>query len=132
MELPLLFILTFAGIGMLDTIYLTYHAFKKTLVYCPFFPDEWCKKVQFSKQSRLFGFPNAYAGLGMYIGILLGVWLFLQSLMPFWPVATIILIGFLFSMYFIYVQAAQLKAFCFWCILSAINFSVMLIAMMFV
>jgi len=125
----LLFI--FAGIGLLDTLYLTYHAITKTPVKCFFFPDAWCAKVQKSPQSKLFGFPNAYAGLGMYLAILVGTWLFIQGIIPFWPVTVVVLIGSLFSLYFIYVQAFVLKAFCTWCVLSAINFLVMFIAVFF-
>lgn len=124
-------IFIFAGIGLLDTLYLSYHSMTKTPVKCLFFPDEWCKKVQMSPQSRLFGFPNSYAGLAMYVVILVGTWLFIQGMIPFWPVTAVVVIGFLFSLYFTYVQALVLRAFCTWCVVSTINFIVLFIAVFF-
>ncbi|PJA45008.1 hypothetical protein CO174_05495 [Candidatus Uhrbacteria bacterium CG_4_9_14_3_um_filter_50_9] len=125
-------ILIFSIIGLLDTLYLSYHAINKSPVACPFFPDEWCRKVQRSKQSRLFGFPNAFAGLLMYTLILMFLGLSMtQRVFPVWPVSVVVTIGFLFSMYFMYVQARVLKAYCTWCVLSAINFSVMFFAVLF-
>ena len=117
-----------AGIGLIDTIYLSYHAFTKTPVKCLFFPAEWCAKVQQSPQSRLFGFPNAYAGLAMYALIIVSLFLFIQGTIPFWPTTVVVLLGSVFSLYFTYVQAFVLRAFCTWCVLSAINFLLLLIA----
>lgn len=117
-----------AGIGLIDTIYLSYHAITKTPVKCLFFPPEWCVKVQQSPQSRLFGFPNAYAGLAMYALIIVSLILFIQGTIPFWPTTVVVLLGSLFSFYFTYVQAFVLRAFCTWCVLSAINFLLLLIA----
>ena len=121
-------ILIFSGIGVLDTLYLSYHAFTKTPVVCYFFPDEWCKKVQYSPQSKTFGIPNAFAGLAMYVTILALLLLFLRGVIPFWPITAIVTFGFLFSLYFTYVQAFVLKAFCTWCVLSVINFLVLFLS----
>lgn len=118
-------IYAFAGVGMLDTIYLSYHAVKHTPVACWWFPKEWCDKVQFSPQSRTFGIPNPYLGLLMYSTILITMTLFRNGTIPFWPIAGIITVGFLFSVYFTYVQAFVLKAFCTWCVISAVNFLVL-------
>ena len=117
-----------AGIGLIDTIYLSYHAFTKTPVKCLFFPPAWCAKFQQSPQSRLFGFSNAYAGLAMYAIIIVSLFLFIQGTIPFWPTTVVVLLGSLFSVYFTYVQAFVLRAFCTWCVLSAINFLLLLIA----
>lgn len=132
MNLAETLIFIFALIGLGDTLYLSYHAINKSPVHCPFFPDEWCRKVQRSKQSRLFGFPNAFAGLGMYVLILMFLGLSMtQRVFPFWPVSVVVTIGFIFSAYFTYIQARVLRAFCTWCVLSAINFLVMFIAVFF-
>ena len=61
----------------------------------------------------------------MYASISALVNLFLMSVVPFWPLQAIIAGGFLFSMYFTYVQAFVLRAFCTWCVVSALNFTVM-------
>ncbi len=118
----------FGTIGIFDTLYLIYHKLAGTDVACPFFPKEWCRKVQYSPQSKTFGIPNSYAGFAMYAIIL---WLTMQYAAGtglFWPIQAVVTFGFLFSMYFLYVQAFVLRAFCTWCVLSAINFTVMLLA----
>ena len=118
----------FAGIGLLDTLYLTYHVITKTPVSCPWVHNTSCAKVQNSPQSRLFGFPNAYAGLAIYTAIPVGTWAQAQELVPFWPVTLVVVTGFLFSLYFTYIQMYVLKAFCTWCLISAANFLIMMIA----
>lgn len=129
MNATLWVIVALAGIGVLNTIYLSYHAITKTPVKCIFFPDEWCHKVQMSSYSRMFGIPNAFMGFAMYAGILVFSLLYASDVTPFWPVTVLILMGFLFSMYFSYIQASVLKAWCTWCVLSAIDFTLLVIAL---
>jgi uncharacterized membrane protein len=128
MTLSLTLIFIFAGIGILDTLYLAYHTITKKPVACLFFPKEWCLKVQYSKQSKTFGIPNSYAGLFIYSAILVLLFLYLSGAAPFWWLQIPIAIGFLFAMYFTFVQAFILRAFCTWCVVSAINFLVMAVA----
>ncbi len=115
-------ILLLAGIGILNTLYLTYHAINKTHVKCIGFPPEWCRKVQASKYSKTLGIPNPYLGLLMYVAIVVLAILFLNGIVSFWPITVIVLFGFAFSLYFIIIQAFVIKAFCTWCVLSAIDF----------
>lgn len=118
----------FGTIGILDTLYLIYHKLAGTDVACPFFPKEGCHKVQHSPQSKTFGIPNSYAGFAMYAIIL---WLtnqYASGAGSFAVIQGVVTFGFLFSMYFLYVQAFVLRAFCTWCVVSAINFSVMMLA----
>ncbi len=122
------FLYLFGVIGVLDTSYLIYHKLRGTEVACLFFPKEWCYKVQHSPQSKTFGIPNSFLGLIMYIAILAMTYIFAVGGMPFWPIQVIVTFGFLFSMYFIYVQAFVLRAFCTWCVVSAVNFIFMMLA----
>jgi uncharacterized membrane protein len=115
-------------IGIIDTLYLIYHKVKGTEVACLFFPKEWCYKVQHSPQSKTFGIPNSYLGFIMYALILVMTYMFAGGSLPFWPIQAIVTFGFLFSMYFVYIQAFVLRAFCTWCVVSAINFTVMTLA----
>ena len=46
-------------------------------------------------------------------------------------VGAIIVIGFLFSAYFTYIQGAVLKAYCTWCVLSAIEFLLLFLVLTF-
>lgn len=128
METPLLLIIILSVIGIVNTSYLSYHSIKKTPVKCIFFPPEWCEKVQHSKFSRTLGFPNSMAGLGMYSALLILSILFAVGfLVVAWPIIAIIWIGFIFSMYFTFIQAFVLRAFCTWCVLSAIEFTLLFI-----
>lgn len=124
--LPIIFIFSFLGI--LDTVYLSYHAFTKTPVKCIFFPDEWCKKVQYSKYSKMFGIPNPFLGFLMYSALFVLAYLFTQNLITFNYIQVVVGIGFLFSLYFTIIQAFVLRAWCTWCVVSALNFLVLAIA----
>lgn len=121
----------FGVIGVLDTLYLIYNKIKKSDVACPFFPKEWCHKVQHSKQSKTFGVSNSILGFCMYIIILILAFLYSISILPIWPLFVIVIFGFLFSLYFMYIQAFVLKAFCTWCVLSFINFTVIISVLIF-
>lgn len=120
-------VLVFAWIGLADTLYLIYHFITKTDVACPFFPPEWCRIVQHAPQSRTLGIPNPILGFGMYAALLVLIYLFMPAIWAYWAVRIIITIGFLFSLYFTYVQGFVLKAFCTWCVISALNFVMLFI-----
>ena len=117
-----------ALVGVVDTLYLIYHKIRGTDVACVFFPKEWCRTVQYSPYSKTMGIPNSMAGFAMYVAILVLIWLYVGGSVAFWPLQAVITFGFLFSLYFTYVQASILRAFCTWCVVSALNFAVMFYA----
>lgn len=117
----------FGFIGVLDTLYLMYHKYRGTDVTCLFFPKAWCQKVQYSTYSKTFGVPNSLLGFGMYVAILALTWLYASGQTNELPLRAIVTFGFAFSVYFTYIQAFVLKAFCTWCVISAINFLVMFV-----
>ena len=121
----------FGVVGVLDTLYLIYHKVRGTDVACVFFPKESCHKVQHSSYSKTFGIPNSVAGLFMYMAILVLAYFYAGGLVTFWPIQAIVTFGFLFSLYFMYVQGFVLRAFCTWCVVSFINFTVMFLAVWF-
>lgn len=125
MPVHILLLYIFGVIGVCDTLYLIWHKVRGTDVACVFFPKEWCRKVQYAPQSKTLGIPNAILGFVMYACILCLTALYVQGVVPFWPIQIIVGIGFLFSMYFTYIQAFVLRAFCTWCVLSAVNFIIM-------
>jgi len=128
MDTILITIIVLGSLGMLNTLYLSYCAYNKKPVRCIIFPPAWCQKVQQSKYSKMFGVvPNAYLGLLMYVGVVVCAALLMVGMLPFWPLATLIIFGALFSLYFTMVQAFILRAFCTWCVLSAIEFFVLTI-----
>jgi uncharacterized membrane protein len=114
-------------LGIFNTIYLSYHSIRGTMVYCLGFPDEWCERVQKSKYSRTMGIPNPYLGLGMLLAILVLVLLYNQGTLTILPLNILVTFGFLFSLYFFYIQAAVIKAYCTWCVVSAIVFTILFI-----
>ena len=128
---PVAILYAFGIIGLLDTSYLIYHKINGTDVACPFLPKEWCRTVQRSSYSKTLGIPNSYAGFAMYAAILLFTYLYGTESAAFWLIQAIVTFGFLFSMYFTYIQGFVLKAFCTWCIISAINFTAMFAAVWF-
>ena len=125
MNTYIIIILVVTVIGLINTIYLSYCCFTNKDVICLFFPPAMCDKVQHSQYSRTFGIPNPYLGLGMLSAILLSTILVHVELIPFWIVFAIITGGFLFSVYFLYIQSFILKAFCTWCVLSALVFAIL-------
>ncbi|PJA90236.1 MAG: hypothetical protein CO137_00785 [Candidatus Magasanikbacteria bacterium CG_4_9_14_3_um_filter_32_9] len=126
MPLQLKLVLIVSAIGIFDTLYLIYNKIRGTEVLCLFFPKKWCQKVQKSKYSKTFGIPNSYAGFCMYTFLFVFTILFAYGLTTsFWPIQSVVAIGFLFSFYFLYIQGFVLKAFCTWCVLSAINFAIL-------
>jgi uncharacterized membrane protein len=84
--------------------------------------------VQYSKQSKTLGIPNSFAGFAMYSAILVLTYLSSQGSVDFDWVKGIVTFGFVFSMYFTFVQAFVLRAFCTWCVVSAINFTIMFVS----
>lgn len=123
----LITIVVLAIIGMLNTTYLVVKKIKREPVWCLFFPKESCDKVNNSPQSKTFGFPNSFAGFIIYSAILVFTLFFYHGITPFFPVFAFIVLGFLFSLYFLFVQAFVLKAYCTWCVLSFIEFTLLFI-----
>jgi uncharacterized membrane protein len=131
MPLYLVLIYMFAGIGVLDTLYLMYHKVRGTDVACPFFAEESCRKVQYASKSKTLGVPNSFAWLFLYITILALAHLYSTGAIDFFPVQIAIGIGFSLSLYSTYVQAAVLRAFCTWCVVSAISFTMLFVSAFF-
>lgn len=131
MDLPIKLLLLFSGIGILDTIYISYHNFTNTDVWCPIFPKEWCKKVQYSSFSKTLGIPNGYLGLLLYTMIFALSWMYFLGSDTFFLIKLLAGIGFAFAAYFTLIQAFILRAFCVWCIVSAINLTVIFAAAFF-
>lgn len=124
---PIYIIILLGVIGLLDSIYLTYKFLYKSPVKCVVFPANWCEVVEKSRQSKTLGIPNSLMGIMYYLSILFLSVLFLGGQAPFWVLSLVIIIGFCFSVYFTYVQSVILKAFCIWCVISALDSVLMLI-----
>jgi len=131
MNLSITLILVFSVLGMLDTLYLVAHTITRRPVRCLFFPQAWCDRVQFSKRSKTFGVPNSILGFILYAAIFGFALSTYAGSTPFLVVQTLITLGFLFALYFTYVQWFILRAFCTWCVVSALNLLILFIAAFF-
>jgi uncharacterized membrane protein len=111
-----------AGIGFLDSLYLSWVKIVNSQVYCG--KSGQCETVNNSPYSEIGGIPIAYLGLGAYLVILALLYIEMRS--PFWqenfPLALfgISLVGVIYSAYLTYIEIAVLHAICPYCVVSAI------------
>lgn len=108
----------FALIGFSDATFLTLEHYRGTVPPC--IGVTGCAIVTTSSYSAIFGIPVALLGALYYLAILLGTILYLDTrntkIIRLTTLATPL--GFLFALWFLYVQAFILNAFCTWCLLS--------------
>lgn len=121
----LLFIL--AAIGISETVYLIRKRIAHEQPVCIL--GEECTKVLESKYNSIFGIPNYYLGLLFYI-ILSFITAFLVigvgPLFLWEKVVKISVAGAgVMSLYLIYLQWRIIRAWCFWCLMSALTVFVM-------
>jgi len=113
-------ILVFAILGLIDAIYLTMKYFSGEAVVCGIV--EGCDQVLNSNYSNIFGIPVSLIGVGYY-AIVSGLSFLYAVNKGFNILKTIIYIttvGFLASIYFVYLQLFVLEAICLYCMASAI------------
>lgn len=112
-------LLVFSIIGITDAGYLTYEHYTQGDIVCLI--TEGCDVVTTSEYSFIFGIPVSLLGLIYYAMFFIGLlWLILKP-------GTIVLnllrslvgVGVLFSLWFVYVQIYLINAICFYCMVSA-------------
>lgn len=125
-------ILLVAFIGFADAAFLTAKRFAGSPLTCYFFGG--CDAVNASPYSVLFGVPLSLFGTIFYLAVILAAVFYLDKKWPLSGIALMALtaIGFLFSIYTFSLQAFVIKAFCFYCVVSAVcatvNFILMSVA----
>jgi uncharacterized membrane protein len=113
-----------ALLGLFDAAYLAIErVLGGTGVFCP--TGGGCTTVQESAYSAVFGVPVAYIGVAGYAALLLVALLSLSADTLAGVRASVLLlalasIGLLFSLYLSYLQLFEIKALCFWCVISAL------------
>ena len=111
-----------AGLGLLDSAYLSYVKLINSKVFCG--GSNQCETVNNSPYSEIAGIPIAYLGLGAYLvlGLLL-IWetrsRFLGQNGPL-IIFGLSLTGVIYSAYLTYIEIAVLHAICPYCVVSAI------------
>jgi len=124
-----------ALLGILDAGYITYNEFSGQLPTCK--PPFACRTVLDSPWSKVGPIPLAAFGL-LYYGTMfaLGIVSFMdvkvlsigkKRIPVYLLVAGLGTLGLLFSMWLVFVMGVILKAWCLYCLLSAINCSMMFI-----
>ncbi len=118
------FVLITSGIGLFDAIYLWLIKITENESLCPQGLGD-CWSVNNSIYSEIYGVPVSIFGMLAYLSMLLLIY-FESRNKSFKQTAVlaqfgISLIGFLFSLYLIYIQFGVLHQVCPFCILSAIT-----------
>ena len=114
-------IFTLASIGISETVYLIRKRIASEQPVCPIGDD--CATVLSSKYSRIFIVPNDILGLISYIIIAtIAAFLVIEiPLAPLWALILKILISIasIMSLILTYLQWRVIRAWCFWCLMSA-------------
>lgn len=112
-------ILLLSAIGFLDASYLAAKHYQGASVICSILAG--CDKVTASVYATIGDVPVALLGVLYYAAIfLLGMWYAYsqqKDILDF--AAKFTVVGFLMSVWFVYLQLAVIKAICFYCMISA-------------
>jgi uncharacterized membrane protein len=123
---------TLSAIGISETVYLIRVRRAAEMPVCPI--GEGCATVLTSKYSKIFIIPNDMLGLLAYVVISVIAAFLVIGVEPtsFWTLFLKILIGAasLVSIFFTYLQWREIRAWCFWCLMSA--FTIWLMALIII
>lgn len=113
-------IIALALVGFADSAFLLAKRISGAPIPC--FITSGCDAVSQSPYSVLFGVPLSLLGVIFYLGTgLLALWYFdTKSMLAARLIPLATTLGFLSSLYFIYIQKFKIGAFCIYCILSAV------------
>lgn len=117
------FIISFiiiASIGFLDAVYLTSKYFVGT-INCGVWTG--CQEVLNSSYSSILGFPTAGFGVLYYLSIIIASLLYWQTKNKLSTCYLILApsLGFIFSLWLVYLQLWVIKYICVYCMLSALS-----------
>ncbi|MDA1060357.1 MAG: vitamin K epoxide reductase family protein [bacterium] len=119
-------------IGFLDTSYLTISHYTGLDLGCSI--TKGCESVTTSAYSVIYGIPLSLLGLLYYFTILFLSLLYYDTknrkILSFIPPLTTV--GFLFSLWLVYLQIFVIEAICQYCMLSAITSTILFILGLFV
>jgi uncharacterized membrane protein len=126
----IVFILGFVGLWAAG--YLVLNQLQGTeITNCPIF-EGGCSDVLKSQYSEFMGVPLSYYGVIFYSGMIVvsGLFLALRKKIIKELLALGTLIGFIDSVIFVYIQAALIGSFCFYCLVSATTATLMFFVML--
>lgn len=113
--------------GFIDALYLSIQRFRGLPIICTIL--EGCNKVASSIYAEILNIPVAYIGTVYYFLIFfLAVWfLASKNRNMFLLMSGFTVIGFLASIWFVYLQIFVIKAICFYCMISALTSTLLFI-----
>ena len=116
--IPILFLVG-GFIGFIDSSYLSVLHYKNIIPPCSVLGE--CEAVLTSRYATTFGVPNALLGVFYYLVVVVFSVLYLDTKQAKYILAAVaaIAVGSVFTLWFIYLQAFVIKAFCGYCLLSA-------------
>jgi len=118
-----------AVLGVLVSIYMTIYKLTENPNMC--LGNGGCSTVNASVYSEVSGIPVATVGIGGYLAIL--VMLLLENRFSFlktngtMAVFGLTLVGFLFTLYLVYVELALIHALCPFCVTSQVTMTILFI-----
>ena len=114
-------IFTLSALGISETVYLIKKRLLSQKPVCVIGED--CTKVLQSKWSNIFIIPNDALGLLFYTASSFITAFLVIEVEPLWLweliIKTMVFIGSFLSLFFTYLQFKVIKAWCFWCLMSA-------------
>lgn len=126
---PHALLFTLACIGISEVVYLIRKKMADEKPFCVL--GETCLTVLNSKYSKTLGIPNEYLGLFFYVAVSVITAFLVIGVEPLniWETLVRVMIysGAAMSCYFIFLQWQVLKAWCFWCVMSAMTIFLMTI-----
>jgi len=119
--------LALAVLGVLVSTYMTVFKLTENASMC--LGNGGCSVVNSSKYAEVFGIPVAIVGVGGYLAILLLLWMEGRNPMlgenGTMLIFGLALIGFLFTVYLVYVELALIHALCPFCVTSQITMTIL-------
>ncbi|MEK7567703.1 MAG: vitamin K epoxide reductase family protein [Patescibacteria group bacterium] len=119
-------------VGLLDSFYLFYKYINANPIDCFLF--DGCNTIAQSPYSHVFGIPLPTFGVLFYVVMFLLVFFLTRYENILWKRLALLasVIGFIFSLYFVYLQGFVIQAFCIYCLISAIASTLILCLLIFV
>ena len=121
--------LALAGLGILVSIYMTIYKLTENPNMC--LGNGGCSVVNSSKYAMVYGIPVAVIGVGGYLAILLLLWMERRNSFLVENGTLVVfglaLIGFLFTLYLIYVELALIHALCPFCVTSQVTMTILFV-----
>jgi uncharacterized membrane protein len=107
-------LVSLAAFGVGFTGFLSYRLAKNLPIPCFVFTENSCQRFRSSGYAMFLGIPNPYLGLPGFAVLFVMVVAHGLGAIPFWPIALVVGVFVLFSLYLLYAQAFVVNGWCNW------------------